>query len=130
MMEQYLKPGLHISEKHIVKNEELATSLNTGDIPYVATPSLIILMEQVICNYIHKRIPAEYTSVSAEINIKHLMTVEEHKEITCSVHLKFAEEQKLFFDFAIFNEDEDIVAIGAHERIIVKKETYNPNSTT
>lgn len=123
-IEHYLKPGLHISEKHTVKLAELASSLKTGDIPFIATPSLIILMEQVICKLIHERIPPEYTTVSAEINIKHMLSIAEGSEVTCSIHLKFAEEQKLFFDFAIFNNDEDIAAIGAHERVMVKKEDY------
>jgi predicted thioesterase len=123
-MQQYLKPGIQESRKYTIKNSDLASTLKTGDIPYVATPSLIILMEQVICDFIHNKMPSEYTSVSAEINIKHLIPLAERETITCSVHLKFVEDDKLFFDFALFNEDKEIVAIGAHERFIVIKDKF------
>ncbi len=121
---QYLKQGFQHSKDFFVKKEELASYLKTGDIEYIATPSLIIFMEKVICELIDERIPEEFTSVSAEINIKHLLPIGKEEKISCSVHLKFIEEEKLFFDFAFFNEQKDIIAIGAHERFIVKKETY------
>jgi predicted thioesterase len=122
----YLKPGIHLSEKHVIQNNELAIIQQTGNVSFASTPSLIILMEQVICKLIHDQIPPEFTSVSAEINIKHLMAIPEGTEIMCSVHLKYVDEKKLFFDFAIFNEKKDIVAIGAHERCVVEKKLF-PN---
>ena len=123
-MDYDLKPGLHLSHKFIIEEKDLASALKTGDVPYVATPSLIILMEKVICDMLHERLGDQYTSVSAEINIKHILPLQTGEEVTCSVHLKFAEENKLFFDFAFFNVEEDIAAIGAHERIIVNRIEY------
>jgi len=120
-----ISPGIQNTEKSKVTHEQLASELKTGDIPFIATPALIIFMEKVVCNLIHNKLPNGLTSVSVEINIKHMIPVEEGAEISCSVHLKFAEEGKLFFDFAIFNSDKDIVAIGAHERIIVAKEGFS-----
>ncbi len=122
----YLKKGIQHSKDFIIKKEELASFLKTGDMDYVATPSLIVFMEQVICELVHERIPPEYTSISAEINIKHLIPVSINTSITCSAHLKFIDQEKLFFDFAFFNKEKDIVAIGAHERFIVIKNKF-PN---
>ncbi len=122
----YLKQGIQHSKDFIVKNVDLASFLKTGDIDYVATPTLIVFMEKVICELIHDRIPPEYTSVSAEINIKHLLPIGLDQKVLCSVHLKFVEEDKLFFDFAFFNDEKEIVAIGAHERFIVLKDQF-PN---
>ncbi len=121
---QYLKQGFQHSKEFVVKKEELASNLKTGDIEYIATPSLIIFMEKVICELIHERIPEMYTSVSAEINIKHLLPIGINEKVSCSVHLKFIEGEKLFFDFAFFKDNKDIIAIGAHERFIVKKDEF------
>ncbi|MCW3787031.1 thioesterase family protein [Plebeiibacterium sediminum] len=120
----YLKQGIHHSKEFIIKREELASFLKTGDMDFVATPSLIVFMEQVVCELVHERIPPEYTSISAEINIKHLIPVNIDSTITCSAHLKFVDQEKLFFDFAFFNNEKDIVAIGAHERFIVLKSKF------
>lgn len=123
-MDDDLKPGLHISKKYLITEQDLASTLKTGDVPFAATPALIIMMEKIICDKIHHLIPSNNTSVSAEINIKHLLPLSVNDEVTCSVHLKFVEDNKLFFDFAVFNVNEDIAAIGAHERIIVDKNEY------
>ncbi len=124
-MENFLKPGIKGSERYTISHNDLASTLKTGEIAYAATPALIILMEKTICNVIQERIPTQYTSVSAEINIKHLIPLAEGDEVNCSVHLKFVEENKLFFDFAIFNDQKDIAAIGAHERFLVNKEEFS-----
>lgn len=129
-IQQLLKPGIKETREHIFTKKELASHLKIGNIDLVATPALIILMEQVISDLIHERIPSEYTSVSAEINIKHLLPLSEGDTVVCSVHLKFVEEYKLFFDFAIFNKDKDITAIGAHERVIVRKDELSKTSPT
>ncbi len=123
-MEHNLKPGLHLSKKYSISEKDLASTLQTGDVPYAATPSLIIIMEKVICEMLQERLNEAYTTVSAEINVKHMLSLLKGEQATCSVHLKFVEDSKLFFDFAIFNLNEDVVAIGAHERVIVKKEEY------
>ncbi len=123
-MDSDLKPGLHHSEKFVITESDLASKQKTGDVAYASTPSLIVYMEKVVCGMIHSHINDSSTSVSAEINIKHLIPIPEGTEITSSVHLKFAENNKLFFDFAIFNNKEDIIAIGAHERIIVPKDVF------
>jgi len=124
IMEHNLKPGLHLSDKYTVTEGDLASTIKTGDVHYASTPSLIILMEKVICKMLIERLGDEYTTVSAEINVKHMLPLSKGENVNCSVHLKFVEESKLFFDFVIFNSEEDIVAIGAHERVIVKKGDY------
>ncbi len=124
-IEHYLKPGLHHSDNHTLKEKELASTVKIGNVDVVTTPALIVLLEQVICNIIHERIPPEYTTVSAEINIKHLIPVFKNAEVTCSIHLKFVEKEKLFFDFAIFDTNKDIIAIGAHERYVIAKNKFD-----
>ncbi len=121
-MQHDLKPGLHLSKKYSIEDKDTVINLKTGDVHQAATPSLIILLEKVIYEMISERISDQFTTISAEINMKHLLPLCVGENVTCSVHLKFAEDNKLFFDFAVFNFDEDIAAIGAHERILIKKE--------
>ncbi|WP_044262568.1 thioesterase family protein [Saccharicrinis fermentans] len=96
-MDTQLKPGLHLSKKFNISENDLASTLQTSKVPFAATPSLIILMERVICEMISTHVPETYTSVSAEINIKHLIPVAAGDQVSCSVHLKFVEDTKLFF---------------------------------
>ncbi|SMO44996.1 Predicted thioesterase [Saccharicrinis carchari] len=123
-MTHSLSPGLNLSQKYTITEQDLASTLKTSQVAYASTPSLIVLIEKVICTLIQDLIGKEKTTVSAEINMKHLIPMAAGEEVTCSVHLKFVEGNKLFFDFALFTTDEDVVAIGAHERAIVKKDEY------
>lgn len=123
-MNNKLTPGLSLSQKYTIGEQDLASTLKTSLVAYASTASLITLTEKVICALIEDLIGIEYTTVSAEINVKHLIPIAVGVELTCSIYLKFVDNDNLFFDFAIFNNDEDIVAIGAHERVIVKIDEY------
>ncbi len=123
-MNNKLTPGLSLSQKYIIGEQDLASTLKTSLVAYASTASLITLTEKVICALIEDLIGIEYTTVSAEINVKHLIPIAVGVELTCSIYLKFVDNDNLFFDFAIFNREEDIVAIGAHERVIVKIDEY------
>ena len=123
-MNSKLTPGLRLSQTYTIGEQDLASTLKTSLVNYASTTSLIILTEKVICDLISVLIGHEYTTVSAEINVKHLIPIALGVELTCSVYLKFVDNNNLFFDFAIFNKQEDMVAIGAHERVIVKIDAY------
>ncbi len=123
-MNSKLTPGLSLSQTYTIGEQDLASTLKTSLVNYASTTSLIILTEKVICDLITDLIGHEYTTVSAEINVKHLIPIALGVELTCSVYLKFVDNNNLFFDFAIFNKQEDMVAIGAHERVIVKIDAY------
>lgn len=123
-MNKKLTPGLSLSQKYTIGEQDLGSTLKTSQVAYASTPSLIIQTERVICTLLEDLIDPEYTTVSAEINVKHLIPIAAGVELTCSVYLKFVDHDNLFFDFAIFNNEEDLVAIGAHERVIVKIDTY------
>lgn len=123
-MNNKLTPGLSLSQKYTIGEQDLASTLKTSKVTYASTASLIILTEKVICTLVEDLIGNEYTTVSAEINVKHLIPIAAGVELTCSVYLKFVDNDNLFFDFAIFNKEEDMVAIGAHERVVVKIDAY------
>ncbi len=98
-----LTPGLSLSQTYTIGEQDLASTLKTSLVSYASTASLIILTEKVICTLVEDLIGNEYTTVSAEINVKHLIPIAAGVELTCSVYLKFVDNDNLFFDFAIFN---------------------------
>lgn len=119
-MKKKLTPGLNLTQTYTIGEEDLASNLKTSRVAYASTASLIIMMEKSIGVMLNDLIGKDFTTVSAEINIKHITPVPAGTEISCSVHLKFIDENKLFFDFAVFDKEEEMLAIGAHERAIVK----------
>ncbi len=127
-MKHLLKTGLNYSLTKKFSIEDTAEKLNIGNIPVVTTPSLILLMEQTCHELITSYVAPEYISINVETNIKHSIPVYCDEIITSKIHLKFIDTNNLFFDFALINEKGDAVAIGAHERIIVKIKDYTINN--
>ncbi len=125
MNNSLFKPGIRLSQKFTIQDKELASSLFHNDINFVSTSSLVHRMEETTVNLLKENLPKNLITISVEINIKHTIKVKKDEEITCSVHLKFAEANQLFFDFAFFNTEKEIVAIGAHERKIVDKQQFS-----
>ncbi len=128
MKDTIFKPGIRNSQQFTVQQEELASSLFQNDIEYITTSSLLLRMEQTTVDMLKEKLPEDMITISVEINAKHILKAKLYDELICSIHLKFAEDNKLFFDFAFFNSDKEIIAIGAHERKIVKKTEFIKSS--
>lgn len=120
-MRNSLKQGMNISLDKTITADLIAANQNLGPIEYVSTPSLILLMEQACNELIDAHLSQVHTSICAEINIKHLKPCGVGTKVNTSVHLKYIDEEKLFFDFVILDLDKEVIAIGAHERVIVNK---------
>ncbi len=124
MKDTIFKPGIRHTHQFTVNEKELASSLFHNDINYITTSSLILRMEQTTIELLKEKLPEDMISISVEINAKHILKAKLNEELTCSVHLKFAEDNKLFFDFAFFNKGKELIAIGAHERKIISKNQF------
>ncbi len=125
MNNSLFKPGIRLSEKFKIQEKELASILFHNDILFITTSALVLRMEETTVNLLKDKLPEDLITISVEINIKHILKAHKGEELTCSVHLKFAEGNQLFFDFAFFNKDNEIVAIGAHERKIIEKHQFS-----
>lgn len=119
-----LKEGMTHSVETRITNIDLADFLGTAKVQVLSTSSLIRFMEKAAFSMLKEYIPAGFASVSTEINIKHLLPTYQNVRIKCNVHLKFIDGNKLFFDIAVVNEADDLVARGAHERRIVNVEKF------
>lgn len=120
-MNNSLKQGMNLSLKKMITDRLIAANQDLGDNHYASTPSLLLLMEQTCNVLLDKHLPKEHTSITAEINIKHTKPILIDQTVTTSVHLKYIDDEKLFFDFVLMDDENDVIAIGAHERIIVDK---------
>ena len=59
-------------ESYIVKNENSAKNMGSGDLDVLSTPSLVAFMENAAKNYLNNFLPQELGSVGSNININHL----------------------------------------------------------
>jgi len=125
MSKNTIEEGIRLTLEKRVENESLALSLGTSNVRALATSSLIHLMEKAISMLVEPYLEKGTTTVSSEINVKHLKPVGEGMLIRCMVHLKFLEKNRIYLDVVVLDENHEEVAIGAHCRQIVKADEYN-----
>jgi predicted thioesterase len=120
-----IQEGLRQTVIKTITKAELASTIGTSRSKTLSTSALILFIEKTIFSLINPYLTEEETSVSSEINIKHFRAAKENETIRCTVHLKYVENNKLFFDVAVFDVAHNEIAIGAHSRRIIKlkKET-------
>ena len=59
-------------ESYVIKNENSAENMGSGDLAVLSTPSLVAFMENAAKNYLNKFLPEEMGSVGSNININHI----------------------------------------------------------
>src|SRR5512136_884739 len=69
---ELIKPGMTNEETFEVTEEHLASHIGSGAARVLATPWLILFMERVSHRLIAQRVPEGYSSVGAEVNMRHL----------------------------------------------------------
>jgi len=110
--------GITLASQLKVTKDHLA-SFQTGNIKVLSTLSILKFMEDTCKTLLQNQLPEGFDTVSAEMNVRHIMPVKEHATIYCNVLLKFVDNRRLFFDFVILDEENNEVALGAQKRYIV-----------
>ena len=119
-----IEEGLTLTLEKRVEEKDLATIMQTSKVSALSTSALIHYLEKAVTTLIEPYVPEGHEAVSAEINMRHLKPAGLGELIRCTVHLKYIENNRLFFDIVIFNEEHDEIARGAHCRCIVIKKDF------
>ncbi|MDR2928350.1 MAG: hypothetical protein LBV41_09175 [Cytophagaceae bacterium] len=119
-----IEEGIRLTLEKRVEEKELAADMETSDVPVLSTSALISFLEKAVTKLIDPYLPECSVAVSIEINMRHLKPVGLKELIRCTVHLKYVEKNRLFFDVVILNECHEQVAMGAHCRQIVNKDDF------
>lgn len=119
-MEQEIRPGLR-AEKSAVVDQALAT--NRNGIVVLASPSMILLMEQAAAEAVAPYLPPDSTTVGAEVRIRHLAPTPLGHRVVAEAELVEVEGRKLVFRVSARDPFETI-GEGEHVRYIVHLDRY------
>lgn len=122
-MEFNFKEGSSIIEKLKVTENETALKMGSGDLEVYATPAMIALMENAAKNLVIDELPAGYTTVGIEMNVKHIKASPIGADIKCKAILTKAEGKKLFFEVEA-SDDKGTIGTGSHIRYIVNADDF------
>ena len=106
-------------ESYVVKNENSAENMGSGDLAVLSTPSLVAFMENAAKNYLNKFLPEEMGSVGSNINttlIGNSITV--RGKIT-----EVIKEKIIKFSIEAYEKDKKI-GDAEHTRVIINNTKF------
>ncbi len=118
-----LVAGLSASSTTIVKAENTAASMGSGDLPVFATPAMVALMEYAAMEAVSKALPDEATTVGAEMNVLHIKPSGIGARITATAVLTEVEGRKLTFQVGA-RDEAGMIGEGTHIRYVVDRARF------
>jgi len=118
-----IQEGLTYTSRLTVGEGDTAIALGSGDMPVLATPRMMALMENAAMLAVAPELEDGCTTVGGHIESSHVKPSAIGKEVTATATLTKIEGKKLYFN-VIAEMDEVIIGEGTHLRFIVNKEKF------
>lgn len=123
MAKEGLIPGLRAEARLVVREEDTAQHLGSGNVAVLATPKTIALMESASVKAVDHLLPPGQSTVGSEIRVRHLAATPQGMEVTAHSELVEVEGRRLTFKVEAFDEREK-VGEGTHIRFIVDLDRF------
>ena len=125
-----LAPGLRASVQVTVTDADTAAAMGSGDVPVLATPRLLAVVEAAAVAAITPHIEPGFTSVGTAVNLEHRRASPPGAQIYVEAELTSVDRTRLEFGFiarAVGAADDDpdaVVGAGTHERVVVDRARF------
>ncbi|MGE0559016.1 MAG: thioesterase family protein [Burkholderiales bacterium] len=119
-----MKPGLKSSTEILVGTRDTAPHVGSGKIKVLATPVLVMLLEEAALNAVEGLLPAGQQTVGTRLDVSHTAATPVGMRVTAHAEVMKVEGRKL--TFRVWAEDEvERIGEGVHERIIVTVDRFD-----
>lgn len=118
-----LKPGLSARVQYLVDEAATASQIGSGDVPVLATPAMIAVLEEAAVKALTDRLEEGKTTVGSRVEVRHLSPTAVGREITAEAHLESVDGCRLTFRVEAFDPSGRI-GEGVHERVIVDRQKF------
>ncbi len=118
-----LDPGLHATFRHVVTDADTALALGSGDVPVLATPRVVALVERATCLAVAGHVPPDLTTVGTRVEVDHVAPTPVGGEVLVDAVLEAVDGRKLRFGVRV-TDAERTVASGAVHRVLVTRDRF------
>jgi fluoroacetyl-CoA thioesterase len=118
-----LPSGLTASITLKVEEGDTALAIGSGDVPVLATPRLVTLLEQASMQALGDRLGPDKTSVGYEVQLAHLSPTPVGSEVTAEATLEGVEGRRLTFRVSVADA-RGLVAAGRITRVVVVRDRF------
>ena len=118
-----IEKGKKYESRYVVKAEDTAANVGSGELPVLATPTLIAWMENAAMLTVAKDLSDNETTVGGMISVSHLRPSSIGTTVEISAILTDVDGKKLSFSLQA-KDSNGIIAEGEHIRFTVDKERF------
>lgn len=118
-----LEKGLKHISRTVVQPDNFALTMGSGDLPVLATPALVALMENAAMLAVAAELPEGATTVGAKMDMIHVRPSGEGEEVHVEATLVEVEGRKLTFSL-VARDSADVIGEGTHIRYIVDRAKF------
>ncbi len=124
MQNTEIKVGMRASTEIVVGTRDTAHHVGSGKIKVLATPVMVMLLEEAALSAVESFLPSGYQTVGTQLNISHLAATPVGMRVFAHAEVVEVIGRKLIFKVWADDESERI-GEGSHERIIVELERFD-----
>ena len=118
-----LEIGLTHTSNLVVADGNTAIALGSGDMPVLATPAMMALMENAAMLAVASELEDGETTVGGHIESSHLCPTPVGVEVAATATLEKIDGRKLYFNI-VARQGDTIIGKGTHLRFIVNREKF------
>lgn len=118
-----LEVGLKYESRLTVDAANTALALGSGDMEVLATPAMVVLMENAAMKAVADYLPEGSTTVGVEISTSHLKASAVGANVVASACLEEIDGRRLKFSLKAW-DDAGMIGEGSHTRFIVDRERF------
>ena len=115
--------GLSSTSSLTVDETNTAITLGSGDMPVLATPAMMALMENAAMNAVKECLPEGRTTVGGHIESSHIKPSPIGSTVKATAVLEKIDGRKLYFKITA-HQGEALIGEGTHLRFIVDRERF------
>ncbi len=115
--------GITGEKKLFVTAEDTASAWGSGTLPVLATPKMILLIEETASTLLAPLLPEGDTTVGTLVDVKHTSASPVGTEVTCKVEVVEVDRARTRFKVTVTDKFGE-VGSGFHERFTVHSDKF------
>lgn len=118
-----LDTGLAASFTYAVTDSDTALAHGSGDVPVLATPRVVALVERATCAAVAPHLPVDMTTVGTRVELDHVAPTPVGATVVVDAVLEGIDGRRLTFGVRV-RDVERPVATGTVSRVLVTRERF------
>jgi fluoroacetyl-CoA thioesterase len=109
-----------------VDSADTAIAAGSGDVPVLATPRMIALLEAAACEALRGHLSAGHTSVGITVDVRHTRPSPVGAHVIAQAIVTAVDGDRITFEVTAFHDGhpDSIIGGGTHTRVVVDRDQF------